>query len=679
MKKTNVILSLAAAIALTACGGGGGGGGGNPSSTSVTPSSSSPSSVTVSSAAVSSEPASSIAASSVSSVVETSSSVAVVSSSLASSSDESSSVESSSSVVSSSSSASSVDFASCENFNTVQGYAAQGNGVTGGADVGLGNNVITVNTGAQLSAALSATNATYKDKPLVIYIDGKITWENSNNAEIRIRRSNVSIIGLENSGEFHGVGIRISHGASNIIVRNLLMHEVPQSRGAGDHIHLDGTDGAVSNIWIDHNEFYNNLNVDLTGIDCGSASADDCKKDYYDELVSGRSAVHNVTISYNILRDSWKTSLWGSSDNAVAEDVGRTISFHHNHWKDVNSRLPLFRFGEGHIWNSYYQNVSGSGINSRMGAKIRVENNLFENVKNPILSVDSSSIGYWHATGNTFTGVTWAGSFNASCSTPPCYAGGNNSTTDYQPPYAYQVMAAADVKLHLEQYAGRNKINSCLNLPEVGASSSSQTSSDSSSPSSAVPAVTKTWGYDTAAFAAVETDLFSAPYSPSADNNIKAAADISVDGLHFYSTAANVLRYRPAGSTNNTTTLPWWNTNGSFFTSNGVMMPAVGESLSNNVRTYIAIPVETGKAFTITVNFKQTGTGATAAKIALAGSDNVVLAVTDASYAMAGGESGSSITYTANAAHQLTAVKLLYGREGLSTGGVNITQIDRVQ
>ena len=446
MKKTNLVLSLAAAIALTACGGGGGGGGGNPSSAPVIPSSSS-----VSSAAVSSEAASSAVASSESSVVETSSSVAVVSSS----------------VVSSSSSASSVDFASCENFNTVQGYASQGNGVTGGADTGLGNNVITVNTGAQLSAALSATNATYKDKPLIVYINGPITWENSNNAEIRVRRSNVSIIGLENSGEFDGVGIKISHGANNILIRNLLMHEVPQSRGAGDHINLDGQDGAVSNIWIDHNEFYNDLTVD---------------KDFYDELVSGRSEVKNVTISYNILRNSQKTSLWGSSDDAAEEDVGRTISFHHNHWKDVVSRLPLFRFGEGHIWNNYYQNVTGTGINSRMGAEIRIDNNVFENVKNPILSVDSSSIGYWNATGNSFSSVTWSGTSTATCSTPPCYAGtADSATTDFEPPYTYNAMPTADVKTHVTTYAGRNKINNCLNLPEVSSSSSSESSSSSSS------------------------------------------------------------------------------------------------------------------------------------------------------------------------------------------------------
>jgi len=350
---------------------------------------------------------------------------------------------------SSSATSSSAAALACGDVNTVQGFASMGGGTTGGADAGFGNNTVTVSNGVELNNVLSATNPTYKDKPLMVYINGTITWENSNNAEIRVCRSNVSIIGLAN-GEFSGVGIRVSHGASNIVIRNLLMHEVPQSRGAGDHIHLDGQDGAVSNIWIDHNEFYNDLTVD---------------KDFYDELVSGRSRVHNVTISHNYLHDSQKTSLWGSSDDAAAEDVGRTISFHHNHWKNVVSRLPLFRFGEGHVWNNYYNGATGSGINSRMGAKMRVDNNVFENVKNAIWSGDSSAIGFWHATGNTFTSSTWSGSFNANCSTPPCYAEGNNSNIAYEPPYAYTAMETSAVKAYVVESAGRNKINACLDLP----------------------------------------------------------------------------------------------------------------------------------------------------------------------------------------------------------------------
>ena len=517
MKKTNVVLSLAAAIALTACGGGGGGGGGGSTSSAIVTPSSAATSVVASSAATS------VVASSVATSVAPSS---VAASSAPASSEAASSSAPASSSSLASSSASSVDFTSCTNFNTVQGYAAQGNGVTGGADAGLGNNTVTVTTGAELNNVLSATNATYKDKPLIVYIGGHITWANSNNAEIRIRRNNVSIIGMPDSGEISGVGFHVSHGASNIIFRNLKMHEVPQTNGSSDHIHLDGQDGAVSNIWIDHNEFYNDLTVD---------------KDFYDELVSGRSAVHNVTISYNYLHDSQKTSLWGSSDDSVAENVGRTISFHHNHWKDVVSRLPLFRFGEGHIWNNYYQNVTGSGINSRMGAKIRIDNNVFESVKNPILSIDSPNIGYWNATGNSFTSVTWGSTPVANCSTPPCYAGNNDSVTDpFVPPYTYNAMPTADVKTHVTTYAGRNKINSCLSLPEASSTSSSSVSSSSSSAVSA----TTTWDPSYFDFSSYVGLLTAGNYPFNA-----TATPINVGGLNLYSASAGSLRLYQLGAT----------------------------------------------------------------------------------------------------------------------------------
>ncbi len=141
------------------------------------------------------------------------------------------------------------------------------------------------------------------------------------------------------------------------------------------------------------------------------------------------------------------------------------------------------------------------------------------------------------------------------------------------------------------------------------------------------------------------------------------------------------MRYRPAGSTNNATALPWWNTNGAFFSNNTTMMPAVGEDMPSNIRAYISIPVESGKAVTLNVSFKQTGSGATAAKVALIGgvSPLKALAVADASFAAAGGDSGSSITLTLDATHSLTEVRFIYGREGLTTGGVNITAIERIQ
>lgn len=169
-----------------------------------------------------------------------------------------------------------------------------------------------------------------------------------------------------------------------------------------------------------------------------------------------------------------------------------------------------------------------------------------------------------------------------------------------------------------------------------------------------------------------------ASYNPVGDNGIKiTGGEVSVDGLLFNSTATNVIRYRPAGSSNNTSANPIWNTNGSFFTGNSVIIPAIGGELVN-VRTYIAIPVASGAAFTITVHYKQTSASATAGKIALAGSDNRVLAVKDASISTAAA-TGDSIRLTVPAGHTYNAVRIIYGREGVSSGGVNISTVELTQ
>jgi hypothetical protein len=193
------------------------------------------------------------------------------------------------------------------------------------------------------------------------------------------------------------------------------------------------------------------------------------------------------------------------------------------------------------------------------------------------------------------------------------------------------------------------------------------------------PATTKDWGFDSAAYATAGTNLFAAAYDATVDNGIKiTGGDVSVDGLVFNSTAANVIRYRPAGSASNATATAVWNTNGAFFTNNTTLIPAVAADLPTNVRTFISIPVTSGAAFTITLNYKQTSTSATAGKMALVGSDGKVLAVKDAHKDTAAA-TGDTLTLTVPAGHTQTFVKVIYGREGITSGGVNITSMQRVQ
>ncbi len=380
------------------------------------------------------------------------------------SSSSSSSQSSSSSTSSSSSSSASGELTAeyCEQINTVEGFASMESGTTGGADVGSGNYVVGVSTGNELREVVYSSSSPYQDKPLTIYIDDLITWENSGNSDIRIQRSDVSIIGRGDNAGFEGVGIEVkakAAGVSNIIIRNLEMRYVPQSHGSGDIISLDGRDGPIRNVWIDHNELYNRLEAP----ESAGCTTEACHKDYHDELVSGRADVGRVTISYNHLHDSWKTSLWGSSDEDVAN---RTVTFHHNLWQNVNSRLPLYRYGELHVFNNYYLDVTSSGINVRQTAVARIDGNVFNRVSRPIVSFGSEELGHWDVEDNIFLDVS-SGSGGCSGSTPPCEGAHEESTGQYVPPYDYDhiLMPALDVPQYVFENAGAGTIDSCLNLP----------------------------------------------------------------------------------------------------------------------------------------------------------------------------------------------------------------------
>jgi pectate lyase len=322
------------------------------------------------------------------------------------------------------------DRLSCDVANTVQGFASIDGGTTGGA----AGNSVTVSDGAELVALLKAKR---KDTtPLIVYVDGTLTPDNSDGAkQFDVKdMENLSIIGVGKSGLLDGIGINIVR-AKNIIVRNLTIRY--NRIGQKDGVSIQGDS---HHVWIDHNEIYNSLDVG---------------KDYYDELVSGKNGIDNITISYNYLHDSWKTSLWGSSDS---DDYERRVTFLGNHWQNANSRMPLFRFGQGHVVNNYYENIISTAINSRMGARIRINGNHFENVNNPIVSFYSETHGYWDTDDNIFENVTWEENTSSGI-----IAGPNvGSTVSYKPPYSYTLIPVAAVKQHVLNNAGVGKLEGCL-------------------------------------------------------------------------------------------------------------------------------------------------------------------------------------------------------------------------
>lgn len=87
----------------------------------------------------------------------------------------------------------------------------------------------------------------------------------------------------------------------------------------------------------------------------------------------GDVCLHIIFFSNTYFHDHYKASLVGHSDSNADEDEGKLhITYANNHWKNVNSRQPLLRFGTAHVINSYYEggSVGESAINTRMGKTI---------------------------------------------------------------------------------------------------------------------------------------------------------------------------------------------------------------------------------------------------------------------------------------------------------------------
>ncbi|KAL1840080.1 hypothetical protein VTJ49DRAFT_815 [Mycothermus thermophilus] len=233
------------------------------------------------------------------------------------------------------------------------GFATLNGGTTGGA----GGNVTVVSTLSEFTAAVSEKNP----EPAIVVINGTIVGD----AKVRIG-SNKTIIGLPGSG-FVGVGLYFKR-QRNLILRNIVASFVEAKNG--DVLGIDGS----TNVWVDHCEFYSSLAAD---------------KDFHDGLVDATHGADYITISHTYFHDHWKGSLVGHNDDNAAEDQGKLhITYANNHWKNVNSRGPLFRFGTGHIYNSM-----STGINTRMNAQLLIQNNVFRNVPLPITSRDSREVG----------------------------------------------------------------------------------------------------------------------------------------------------------------------------------------------------------------------------------------------------------------------------------------------
>ncbi|KAG8723659.1 hypothetical protein FRC12_007771 [Ceratobasidium sp. 428] len=275
------------------------------------------------------------------------------------------------------------------------GYATLSGGTSGGGSA----SPVTVTTLAALKSALASSGK-------VVIISGTITG----NEVVKVP-SSTTVLG-KSGATLTGVGLRMNE-VSNVIIRNLKINKVLAS--AGDALGIQ----AANRIWVDSVELWSDRDHD---------------KDYYDGLLDITHGCYAVSVTNSYLRDHWKGSLVGHSDSNESEDKAIQVTYAFNKWSNLNSRTPSFRFGHGHIFNNYFVN-NNDGINTRLGANLLVQNNVFEGVGKPLYATDG---GYANAQGNDFGGAS---------NTAP-------TTSWNSVGYPYTLTAVGSVKSYVNSVAG---------------------------------------------------------------------------------------------------------------------------------------------------------------------------------------------------------------------------------
>ncbi|PBP22983.1 pectate lyase [Diplocarpon rosae] len=300
-----------------------------------------------------------------------------------------------------------LDVPSYETEAAANGPIGYGAATTGGA----GGTTTTVTDCAALTTAVDKKNTAKK----IVYIDGLI-----HDCGIVDVGSNTSILGRGAASGVVGTGFRVRKG-TNVIFQNLKMGPAPAK---GDLLAIDES----TNILVDHNEF---TSLGLVG-----------GKDDYDDITHAADA---ITVSWNKFSSHWKGSLVGHSDNNAAEDTGKLhITYHHNVFDKVNSRLPSIRFGTAHLFNNHVTGTEISGINSRMGAQVYVEASVFDNTKLAMVTdLDSAEPGFICNVDNLLTGTSTV-RITQECT--------------LKVPYTYTAEPAANVVASVASGAGVGKV-----------------------------------------------------------------------------------------------------------------------------------------------------------------------------------------------------------------------------
>jgi pectate lyase len=309
---------------------------------------------------------------------------------------------------------------------------------------GYGGAELTVSTLADLTDALTSAD------PMIVRVSGLITTADDASVSMDVASNKTLLSDPAVQGHLKNIELKLS--GENYIIRDLIFSEVIAADvigGAGnDCIQLNGARHA----WIDHCELYSSLGPSPIDVDGDGDIDSEDAKDYYDGLLDIKNGASFITLSNNYFHDHWKAILAGSGDDITnqAADGRIRLTMCGNYLKDVNSRMPLIRYGKAHVFNNCFVGDSitiDSTVNARCSSEVKVEGNHFENCKNTVgFFYDTSGYpaGTWNLVDNTFVNVT---------------AGAPASTGNWSPAYAYTAAASSGISLSVPAAAGVDVIS----------------------------------------------------------------------------------------------------------------------------------------------------------------------------------------------------------------------------
>ena len=187
--------------------------------------------------------------------------------------------------------------------------------------------------------------------------------------------SNVTVEGVGNDAGIFQWGFTWAK-CNSIEIKNLTFSDYTED-ACSFQTGSNGDVKAYGHYWVHNNTFNRGKNNwDLT---------------YEQDKYAGDGATDykqcsNITSSYNIFNTCKKTGLIGGSNSNLTMNV----TFHHNYYNEVGSRLPLGRQANMHIYNNYYYACSVCQ-DIRANAFVLSESNYFENCGSPQLVTTDST------------------------------------------------------------------------------------------------------------------------------------------------------------------------------------------------------------------------------------------------------------------------------------------------